>query len=73
MTDPDQPLTNLRSHRLMKSLSASIIVLSGAGLLLGGAFVGHPDTSMFVMFAGCVLGLVGLVGWFIMIRDSEKL
>ena len=53
----------------MKSISASIIVLAGAAMLLGGAYVRHSDTGMFVMAAGCIVGLAGLVGWFMMLRD----
>jgi hypothetical protein len=56
----------------MKSISASIIVLSGAMVLVGGAFVGHHDTSTFVMLAGCVLGIAGLFGWYSTLRDSDK-
>ena len=56
----------------MKSISASIIVLAGAGLVVGGAYVRHSDTSTFVMFVGCVLALAGLVGWFRAFRDIEK-
>jgi hypothetical protein len=56
----------------MKSISASIIVLSGAGLIVGGAFVRHSQMGSFVVFAGCVLGLAGLVGWFRTLRDSGE-
>jgi hypothetical protein len=56
----------------MKSISASIIVLSGAGLIVGGAFVPHSQTGVFVMFVGCVLGLAGLVGWSLTLRDTDQ-
>ncbi len=47
-----------------KHLSAAIIVLAGAVLLLGGSFIGHADTQLFVMIVGCLLVAFGLVGWF---------
>ncbi len=48
----------------MKAISASIIVLAAAVVLTGGAHVPHNDTKAFVMFVGCVVGLVGLWGWY---------
>ena len=47
-----------------KHLSAAIIVLAGAILLLGGSFIAHSDTELFVQVVGAVLVAVGLVGWF---------
>lgn len=47
-----------------KHVSAAIIVLAGAILLLGGSWlIRHDDTKLFVQFVGCVIGAVGLVGW----------
>jgi uncharacterized membrane protein YjjP (DUF1212 family) len=47
-----------------KHVSAAIIVLAGAILLLGGSWlIRHDDTALFVQFVGCVVGAVGLVGW----------
>ena len=46
-----------------KHISAAIIVLAGAVLLLGGSFVRHGDTKLFVQVVGCLVGAVGLVGW----------
>ena len=46
-----------------KHISAAIIVLAGAVLLLGGAFIPHADTKLFVQAVGCVVGAVGLSGW----------
>ena len=46
-----------------KHISAAIIVLAGAILLLGGSFIRHDDTKLFVQFVGCIFGAVGLVGW----------
>ena len=54
----------------MKCISASIIVFSGAILLLGGAFVGHTDTKLFVQTVGCGVGIVGIIGWFVLLRAS---
>lgn len=53
----------------MKSISASIIVLAAAIMIVGGAFVSHGDTGLYVMFAGTVAGLARLVGWFLTLRD----
>lgn len=46
-----------------KHISAAIIVLAGAVLLLGGSFIQHTDTQLFVQVGGCVVGAFGLVGW----------
>ncbi len=54
----------------MKAISASIIVLAGAILLAGGAHIRHTDTKTFVMFAGCVVGVAGLVGWYRILKDE---
>ncbi|MDB6153551.1 MAG: hypothetical protein JWL90_2004 [Chthoniobacteraceae bacterium] len=54
----------------MKLLSSSIIVLSGAILITGGSFIQHSDTKLFVQIVGCVIGLVGLVGWFASFKEK---
>ncbi len=54
----------------MKSIGAAILVLSAAILIVGGAFVRHGDTQMFVMVVGCGVGIAGLWGWFMSL--SEK-
>ena len=46
-----------------KHISAAIIVLAGAVLLLGGSFIRHSDTQLFVQAVGCVVGAFGLVAW----------
>ena len=46
-----------------KHMSAAIIVLAGAILLLGGSFIAHSDTKLFVQVVGVIFGAVGLVGW----------
>jgi hypothetical protein len=46
-----------------KHISAAIIVLAGAVLLLGGSYVGDADTRLFVQVVGCIVGGVGLIGW----------
>ena len=48
-----------------KHMSAAIIVLAGAILLLGGSFIVHSDTRLFVQVVGTVLVAVGLGGWFL--------
>ena len=46
-----------------KHMSAAIIVLAGAILLLGGSFIEHSDTKLFVQVMGVIFGAVGLLGW----------
>jgi hypothetical protein len=48
-----------------KHISAAIIVLAGAILILGGSFIRHDDTKLFVQVVGCIFAAVGLVGWFL--------
>ena len=53
-----------------KHISAAIIVLAGAILLLGGSCLRHADTKLFVQAVGCILSATGLVGWFF--SSAEK-
>lgn len=53
-----------------KHISAAIIVLAGAVLILGGSFIRHSDTKLFVQVVGCIVGAVGLVGW--LFSSSKK-
>ena len=55
----------------MKANSASVIVLAGAALITCGAFVGHVQSKLFVQAIGCLVGVVGLVGWFVAVTRSE--
>jgi|GEM_PF-1400620 len=54
----------------MKFISAAIIVLAGTVLLLGGSFIGHSDTKLFVQTAGCGVGIIGIIGWFTMLQAT---
>jgi len=54
----------------MKSISASIIVVAGTVLILGGSYIPHSDTKLFVQIVGCVVGAVGLWGWFQTIKEK---
>ena len=54
----------------MKSISASIIVLAAAILILGGSYIQHDDTKLFVQITGYVIGVIGLRGWFIALKSS---
>jgi hypothetical protein len=54
----------------MKYISAAMIVLSGSVLLLGGSFIGHDHTKLFVQTAGCGVVMFGMIGWFITLRNS---
>ncbi len=53
-----------------KHVSAAVIVLAGAILILGSSFIRHDDTKLFVQVVGCIFGAVGLVGWFL--SSSQK-
>jgi len=53
-----------------KHMSAAIIVLAGAILLLGGSFIRHSDTQLFVQAAGCAVLAIGLYGWFVSVADK---
>ena len=53
-----------------KHMSAAIIVLAGALLLLGGSFIRHSDTQLFVQVIGCALGAIGLYGWFVSVMEK---
>jgi hypothetical protein len=46
-----------------KHISAAIITLAGAVLLLGGSFIRHDDTQLFVQAVGCTVIAFGLAGW----------
>lgn len=49
----------------MKSISASIIVLTAGILILGGSHIQHSDTKLFVQIVGCIVGVIGLGGWLV--------
>ena len=53
----------LRAACRGKHISAAIIVLAGAILLLGGSFIAHSDTKLLVQTLGVISGALGLVGW----------
>ena len=55
----------------MRSISASIVVLSGAVMLVGGAFIQHDQTQGFTQFVGGAVGIIGLVVWFLTLRQSK--
>jgi hypothetical protein len=54
----------------MKSISASIIVLAGAILIVGGSYIQHGDTKGFVQIVGCAVGAIGLWGWFTSLKEK---
>lgn len=54
-----------RSALRGKHVSASIIALAGAILILGGSFIRHDDTKLFVQVVGFLFSAIGLFGWFI--------
>jgi hypothetical protein len=53
-----------------KPISASIIVLVAAILMLGGSRIQHSDTRLFVQIAGCIVGVIGLGGWCVSLREK---
>jgi hypothetical protein len=53
----------------MKQISASIIVLAAAVIMVGGShFTG--DTQTFILAVGCVVCAVGLWGWFVSLKEK---
>jgi len=60
----------LGSESRMKSLSASIIVFTGAILILRGAHISHGGSAFFVQAVGFVLGLIGLGGWVVTLKEK---
>jgi hypothetical protein len=54
----------------MKSISSSIIILTGAILIVSAAYNPHDDTGLFVMFVGCGVGLAGFWGWFVSMKEK---
>jgi hypothetical protein len=55
----------------MKSISASIVVLSGAIMLVGGSFIQHDQTQAFLQLIGGTVGFIGLVAWFRTLKQSQ--
>jgi hypothetical protein len=64
------PRALLHQAPRMKPISASIIVLAAAILLVGGSHVQHGDTKLFVQVVGCGVGLAGLWGWFVSFKEK---
>lgn len=56
----------------MKALSASIVVLAAAVLILGGSVLDHDDTKLFIQTVGCLVGVLGLGGWFLGLLPVSK-
>jgi hypothetical protein len=54
----------------MKAISASIIVLAAAALVVGGSHIQHSDTALFVQVVGCGVGVIGLCGWGFAMREK---
>ena len=54
----------------MKSLSAAIVILASVLLLLGGSYHHHDDSGLFLQFVACIVGLVGLGGWLVSLREN---
>ena len=53
-----------------KHISASIIVLAAAILIVGGSYIRHADTKLFVQVVGCVVLVIGLGGWFLSVTEK---
>lgn len=56
----------------MKSISAAIIVAIAAALLFGSALIAHDDTALFIQAVGCIVGIVGIAGWFVSLRTTTR-
>ena len=56
----------------MKAISASIIVLAAAILIVGGSHIQHSDTKLFVQVVGCGVGLMGVGGWFVTLKEKSS-
>jgi len=56
----------------MKAISASIIILAAAILLVGGSHIQHSDTKLFVQIVGFGVGLIGLGGWFVSFKEKQS-
>ena len=54
----------------MKAISASIIVLAAAILLVGGSHIQHSDTQLFIQIVGSAVGLIGLGGWIFSLTEK---
>ena len=54
-----------------KSLSASILVFAAAVLIACGSFIQHGDTKLFVQVVGCLVGIIGLRGWFAVTKGRD--
>lgn len=54
----------------MKSISAAIVVLAAAVLLVGGAYVQHNDSRLFLQIVGCGVGLMGMRGWLVASKEN---
>ena len=55
----------------MKSISASIIILAGALLVLGALFnERNGGDSAVVLFVGCGVALAGFYGWFVSLKEK---
>lgn len=72
-TDRSNTMSQSIDHfAIMKSISASIVVLAAALLVLGGSTLQHSDTRLFLQVLGCGVGSVGLWGWIITLKSPER-
>ena len=66
-----RPIVQTKSYGItMKAISASIVVLAAAILIVGGSHVKHVDTQLFVQIVGCGVGVIGLWGWFVSFKEK---
>ena len=54
----------------MKSISASIIVLAAAVVLVGGARIRHGQTQIFFIVIGCGIAWAGLCGGYLSLNEK---
>lgn len=54
----------------MKSVSAAVIVLSGAVMFVGGAFRSTYDIGTLLIAFGSILGVIGMLVWLATVSEE---
>ncbi|HCS55648.1 MAG TPA: hypothetical protein DIW81_29355 [Planctomycetaceae bacterium] len=54
----------------MKALSGSIIVLAASILILGGSYIPHGDTRLFLQIIGLMVCAMGMWGWSVSLKEK---
>ena len=57
----------------MRSISASLIVFTGAACLCAGAFVPNPDFRTYIVVGvGMLISVAGLFAWFVSLVSPKE-